>query len=94
MTAALNKCPVPACPLRPVPWFCAVHWHFISPDVRARIENFTRVFRGGRDAAPPPTLRKLLVEALHDIRTAPAVQWNWADRLAVALHRLIFRRTP
>jgi hypothetical protein len=66
-----------------------VHWPFISPDTRDRIVRFAAVFRGGRDAAPPPTLRKLFSWALTDILNAPHVHWNWADRLAVRLHRLI-----
>lgn len=86
---ALNKCPVPACPHAPRPLFCMVHWPFISPDVRTRIASFAKMFRGGRDAAPPPTLLRLLRLALTDIRTSPFVRWNWADRLAVLLHRLV-----
>jgi len=89
MHASLSRCPVPKCPLPPRPWFCVAHWPFISPDVRSRIATFTRIFRGGRDAAPPPTMRKLLARGLVDIRRSPYVRWNWADRLAVRLHRLV-----
>lgn len=87
--ATLSKCPVPDCPCPPCPWFCQAHWPFISDDVRGRLARFGQTFRGGRDAAPPPTMLKLLKRALKDIRTHPLVQWNWADRLAVWLHRVL-----
>lgn len=89
MIATLNKCPVPSCPCPPRPWFCQIHWPFISPLIRARLVAFARMFRGGRDAAPPPTLRRLLEAALLDIRTSPLVRWNWADKAAVWLWRVV-----
>lgn len=59
--------------------------------MRGRIVRFGKMLRGGRDAMVP-TLRKLLRLAVHDIRNAPAVQWNWADRLAVVVHRIVCGR--
>lgn len=88
MKAALNKCPVPNCHLSPAPWFCSVHWPFVHPDVRTRIARFAKMLRGGLGEVPP-TLRRLLEQAVEDVRTSPLVQWNWADRLAVLLHTLV-----
>lgn len=88
---ALNKCPVPGCPYEPRPFFCGVHWPFVSQESRARIVRFAKMLRGGRDAMVP-TMRKLLRGAVRDVRNAPAVQWNWADRLVVLVHRLVCGR--
>lgn len=90
---ALNKCPVPDCPVPPRPFFCMVHWPFISHDNQGRIIRFAKMFHGGRDSAPPPTLLRLLRSALVDIRHNPLVHWNFADRLAVLIHRLVVGRT-
>lgn len=85
---ALSQCPVPNCTLRPVPWFCSVHWPFVSPDVRRRIVRFVKTLRGEGLGDIPPTLRELLLLALRDVREAP-VRLNVADRLAIALHAAV-----
>lgn len=89
MISTFSCCPVPKCPLPPAPWFCGVHVAFISPPVRERLVRFAKMYRGGRDASPPPGLRHLLELALRDIRTSPWVHWNFADKLAMLVHRLV-----
>lgn len=82
--AALTRCPVPGCPNHPVPWFCPVHWPFISSEVRHRIVRFTKTMRGNGEGELPITLKKLLAQALVDISN-----FNTADRLAFRLHQVV-----
>ncbi len=83
----LTRCPVSGCPLKPLPWFCHVHWAFVSPEVRRRIVQFTKTLRGNGVGDLPPTLSALLTEGAREI-----MRTNAADRLAVALHVVVCGR--